>query len=279
MTSTGIDPNDVRYMFDNDTPEAAQQVKLLADILDDHTLTVLENIDVPQDGRCLDLGAGAGTVSHWMADDLVTSGHVDVLDLNPRHIAAHDRISVVTGDVTTHPFDDGQYDLIHARLLFMHLADREQVLARVAKALKPGTGVLVVSDWDTRHLDDMIVRASVEVADAFLAFQNTLIGIGEAAGMDSGWARRIPAVMADADLAGLVGVTAQTYNRVWVGGTAGLLLHACNSRQKEKELLEAGMTLEQLDTLRTAMADPDVWAWHWPMHTAIGVRPPVLLAN
>jgi SAM-dependent methyltransferase len=276
MTSTGIDPNDVRYMFDNDTPEAALQVKLLADILDDHTITVLEQLDVPQGGRCLDLGAGAGTVSHWMADDLVTSGHVDVLDLNPRHVAAHDRISVITGDVTTHPFADEQYDLIHARLLFMHLADREQVLARVAKALKPGIGVLVVSDWDTRHLADLIVRAPAAVADAFLAFQNALIGVGEAAGMDSGWARRIPAVMADA---GLVGVTAHTYNRVWVGGTAGLLLHACNSRQKQGELLAAGMTLEQLDTVRTAMSDPDVWAWHWPMHTAIGVRPPALLAN
>jgi SAM-dependent methyltransferase len=272
MTSTSAGPAPAsEYMFDNDTPEAARQVELLADILDDHTIGVLEGIDVPADGRCLDLGAGAGTISTWMAGELVPAGQVTVLDLKPQHITPHDRLTVITGDVTTHPFEAGSVDLIHARLLFMHLADRGQVLARVAGALKPG-GVMVISDWDTRHLDEMIVRAPDDVADAFLAFQEALIGVGVANGMDAGWARRIPDVMADA---GLVGVTAQVFNRVWVGGSAGMLLHDCNSRQKQADLLAAGMSLEQLDTLRTAMTDPQVWAWHWPMVTAVGVRPAI----
>ncbi|GAA3348831.1 methyltransferase domain-containing protein [Amorphoplanes nipponensis] len=269
MTSSDTTAPASTYMFDNDTTEAARQVQILADVLDDHTISVLESVEVPHDGRCLDLGAGAGTISTWMAGELVPAGHVDILDLNPRHIPTHDRTTVITGDVTTHEFTAAAYDLIHARLLLMHLADRDQVLARVAAALKPG-GVLVVSDWETTHLDEMFVRGSAEVAAAFLAFQRALIGLGETGGMDSRWARRIPAAMTDA---GLVGVTAQTFNRVWVGGSAGMLLHDCNSRQKQTELLAAGMTLEQLDTLRTAMTDPQVWAWHWPMHTAVGVRP------
>jgi SAM-dependent methyltransferase len=269
MTSADTAATTGRYLFDNDTTEAAKQVTLLADILDGHTVDVLGNIDIAADGRCLELGAGAGTIAAWMADELVPSGQVTVIDLNPRHITERDRTTVIGADVTAHDFGTGRYDLIHARLLFMHLPHREQVLHTVAAALRPG-GVLVVSDWDTRHLDEMFVRGSAEVAAAFLAFLQALVGLGERGGMDSGWARRIPAVMGDA---GLVGVTAQVFNRLWAGGSAGMLLHDCNSRQKQPELLAAGMSLEQLDRLRTAMSDPQVWAYHWPMITAVGVRP------
>ncbi|MFF5085465.1 class I SAM-dependent methyltransferase [Actinoplanes sp. NPDC000266] len=255
------------YMFDNSTKDAAQQVRLLADILDPHTQAVLGNIFMDDDWRCLDLGSGGGSVARWLEANGIA--HVVAMDRDTRYITATDVIEPRQQDLLDADLGDGEYDLIHARLLYMHLPRREELLARAARALKPG-GYLVISDWDCTHLDDMLLTADDEVHDAFTAFQHTLIGLGEAVGMAPGWARRLPAAFRTA---GLADVTGQVYNGFWTGGQPGMQLHACNSHQKEKALLDAGLTRTQLDFLRAGMEDPTVTGYSYPMYTAVGRRP------
>lgn len=271
MTSTTAQPAPTagEYTFDSASTEGATQVRLLADILDGHSIAVLEQLDLSPDSTCLDLGAGAGSIACWLADQGTPQGHVTAIDQTTVRIPTHERITAVDADITAYEFGTDRFDLVHARLLFMHLTEREQVLQRAVSALKPG-GLLVVSDWDCTHLDEMVVAAPDDVAEAFTAFQHALISFGASNGMDPAWARRIPAAMA---AAGLRGVTTSVFNKLWAGGEAGMLLHASNSRQLETGLLGHGVTAEQLDTLRTAMTNPDVWAYHWPMYTAVGVRP------
>ncbi|GAA3298519.1 methyltransferase domain-containing protein [Dactylosporangium vinaceum] len=258
-----------RYTFDNATPDAAQQVRLLAEILDAHTTDVLALQGVEAGWACLDLGAGGGTVATWLADQVSPSGLVVAVDQDPRHIRTHDLINVVKADLTVADLGKELYDLVHARLLLMHLPQREEVLRRAAAALKPG-GVLVVSDWDCRRLDEMLLRSTAEVAAAFLAFQTALVGLAVDNGASAEWANRIPLAMTDA---GLVDVTARVHNELWQGGTAGCLLHASNSRQMEAALLGRGVTAEQLAVLRDGMQDPATFAWSYPMVTAVGRRP------
>ncbi|MCS7476905.1 class I SAM-dependent methyltransferase [Umezawaea endophytica] len=257
-----------RYLFDNDTADAADQVQLLAAMLDGHTTSVLDELGISRDWQCLDLGAGAGTVSTWLADRLGSAGHVTVIDEKPQHVPVHDRVEVVTGDVNTTDFGRDRYDLIHARFLFMHLPQRERVMERAVAALKPG-GVLVVTDCDASRRGDMLVVAPEPVVDAFTAFQDALTAIGVSNGMDPAWARRIPASMR---AAGLVDVTARVFNRLWAGGEAGMLLQDSISRQIEAGLLDRGVDLPALDVLREGMHDPDVWAYSWPVYTGVGVR-------
>lgn len=257
------------YTFDSASEEGARQVQHLGHILDGHSISVLDKLDLPAGSHCLDLGAGAGTISAWLADKVGPGGHVTAIDHQTLHIPAHERITAVAGDINTLDLGESLYHLVHARLLFMHLRDPEAVLARAVAALKPG-GFLVISDWDTTHLNEMIVQAPPEVAEAFLAFQHALINLGVSNGMDPGWARRIPAAMGRAGLAG-IGTT--VFNQLWRGGEAGMLLHDSNSRQLETSLLQHGLRREHLQVLRPAMHNPDVWAYHWPMFTGVGVRP------
>lgn len=264
--ATGTNP--ARYTFDNAAPQARRQIRLLAEILDPHTTDVLTRAGVQPGWRCLDLGAGAGTITSWLAGQVGPTGSVVAVDVDPRHIEAADRIEVRAQDITTAELGDDEFDLIHARLLLMHLPHREDLVHRLASALKPG-GLLVVSDWDCSHLDDMLLRSGDDVADAFLAFQHGLVGLGIDNGMDPAWARRIPRVL---DEAGLQDIEAETYNRIWTGGEAGCLLHACNSHQLEQALLGRGVTVSQLAVLRAAMDDWYTLAWSYPMVTAVGRR-------
>jgi 2-polyprenyl-3-methyl-5-hydroxy-6-metoxy-1,4-benzoquinol methylase len=256
------------YMFDNTTDEAQNQLGFLAGILDAHSFEVLAGLDLAPGSRCLDIGPGAGTVTRWLADAVGQTGRVVALDVAPQHLPATDVIEVRQGDVRTDDLGPDGYDLIHARLVLMHLPERVEVLRRLTGALRPG-GRIVLSEWEC-SAEDMLVHAADPAAfDAYLAFHRGLMAIGEAHGLSKIWAREVPAAMA---AAGLVDVESAVFNRLWAGGEPGCLLHASNSRQREAALLATGATIGQLETLRTAMADPATLAWSYLMYTTVGRR-------
>jgi SAM-dependent methyltransferase len=262
------DTTGVAYLFDNADPEAAHQVQLLAAILDQHTRDVLVGLDLEGCTSALDLGAGAGTIAHFLADGCGIETVV-ALDANPQHIRPDERIEIRQQNVADADLGDRQFDLIHARLLFMHQPHRDQLLKRAVAALRPG-GHLVLSDWDCTRLDDMLLTADPPLVDAFTAFQEALVRGGQRIGMDPGWARRLPAAML---AAGLTEVQAVVHNQFWTGGQPGMQLHATNSRQLEPQLLAAGVTAQQLQILRDGMQEPTVNGYSYPMYTAVGRRP------
>jgi SAM-dependent methyltransferase len=208
-------------------------------------------------------------VATWLARRTSGDGRVLVVDVQPQHVPEHPRIEILQQDIATATLPAAGFDAIHARLLLMHLLQREQILTGLVDALKPG-GKLIISDWAVDHLDDMFIDGPDPVRQVFATFQNRLIEVLGGNGMDSTWARRVPAVMRSA---GLTIHSGQTFNRVLHGGEPGMLLHASNSRQKEAELLAAGMTAGELSLLREAMNDPSVLTRSWPMHTTVGIRP------
>jgi len=256
-----------QYAFSNDFAEGSQ-LRLLADILDDHSTFVLSGTGITPGWQCLDVGAGAGTITAWLADRVGPDGHVTALDKDPEHITGGTNITIRKGDVRTVDLPEGQYDLIHARLVMLHLAERELVLQRLIAALKPG-GVLVLSEWDGEHRDWLLHASNREAVDAFNAFQNGLLAELEAHGADLGWARRVPVAMFEA---GLEDVSTSVHSQLWTGGEPGCLLHLSNARQLRDALLARGVTAEQLDALEAAMLDPATLAYCYWMFTSVGHR-------
>jgi SAM-dependent methyltransferase len=70
-------------------------------------------------------------------------------DVDPRFVAqgVRDNLEVRRHDVASDPLEEASFDLVHARAVLEHLPDREQVLARLVRALRPG-GWVVVEDVD-----------------------------------------------------------------------------------------------------------------------------------
>ncbi|GAA2359789.1 class I SAM-dependent methyltransferase [Dactylosporangium salmoneum] len=269
MTITTTGPESSQYSFSNAAPEGDEQLRLLAGILDEHSTAVLGRIGITAGWHCLDIGPGAGTITRWIAERVGPDGHVTSLDLDPRHIPAAGNITVRQGDVRSAELPADHYDLIHARLLLLHLTDRDAVIRRLVAALKPG-GLLVTSDWDTTRRDVLLHAPDEACAAAFDAFQDALLGILEDNGADLGWARRAPLSLR---AAGLVDLRTEVSNRLWPGGTAANLLHVSNSYQLRDPLLARGVTQEQLELVRAAMLDPQALAYCYPTYTSIGRRP------
>ncbi|WP_343240320.1 class I SAM-dependent methyltransferase [Streptomyces sp. SID14515] len=113
---------------------------------DDLTMARLLALGAGPGWRCLDIGAGTGTVSHRLLDE-ARVGSVLAVDRDVRFLNARPApgLEVLEADITAPDFTPGRFQLVHARFVLMHLPERDRLIGKLAELLVPG-GVLVLSD-------------------------------------------------------------------------------------------------------------------------------------
>jgi SAM-dependent methyltransferase len=251
--SVSITPNAPSYSFDNNDVEAADRHNYLGEMLDELTVGRMSALGDLTGRRFLEFGAGGGSVARWMADQAGPTGYVLATDINPRHIPPYRGVSVLRHDLTTEPVPDGPWDVIHGRLVLLHLPQREGILIRLSKALAPG-GVLILEEWETSFRKMVQAAPDPEAAALFDLYHDVLVDrILPAKGNDPTWASRVHSAMLEA---GLTDVDTTISARSWPGGTAGALLIAANIGQLREEFLDAGVTAAQLDEMCRLVTDP-----------------------
>lgn len=109
-------------------------------------------------GRALDLAAGEGRNSIWLATEGWDATAVDFSSVavkRGRAMAAESGVEVdfVAADVLTYEPAAEAFDLVAIVYLHLQATDRRAVLARSERALKPG-GSIVIVGHDLRNLDE-----------------------------------------------------------------------------------------------------------------------------
>ena len=137
------------YLLDNVAPQAGGRFSGLEACYDQSTFGYLSALGLGQGWRCWEIGVGGGSVVHWMAAQVGESGSVLGTDLNLDWIDTRlpRQVELRRHDVTSDEIPTSSYDLIHARLVLLHLPGRDQVIERLAAALAPG-GWLVLEEFD-----------------------------------------------------------------------------------------------------------------------------------
>ncbi|MDP8970675.1 MAG: methyltransferase domain-containing protein [Actinomycetota bacterium] len=256
------------YVFDNDSVHACAQHRWLAEMLDPLTTDRLARTGVTDGWRCLEVGAGGGSVARWLAGRVAPSGTVLATDIKPQHIAPTAGLQVARHDVATDGLPEAAFDLVHARLVLLHLPERRQVLDRLVRALRPG-GWLQLDEFDITYgpallMPDANVRALYE---RFLAAKAQLFA---AAGADGSWGQHAPEAMRDA---GLVDIDPVVAVQTWRAGSAGVGLLTHHTLHLRDRLLAAGMTDRELEGVRSLLADPSFMAASCPIYSVQGRRP------
>jgi SAM-dependent methyltransferase len=143
-------------------PERAR-LKLLAEGLDPLTRRWLREIGVPRGGRCLEVGAAAGSMSRWLAEQVGPEGSVVAADIDVRFLDEMDLPNVLVRrvDLRSDELPRGAFDLACCRTLLLHLPDPRAALEKLAASLAPG-GVLFVQEPDMC----LAVAADPDHADA-----------------------------------------------------------------------------------------------------------------
>ncbi|MCX5425760.1 trans-aconitate 2-methyltransferase [Streptomyces sp. NBC_00078] len=146
----GDAPGEGRYgeaVFPPQQAGEGERIDFGALAYDDITVARLRALGVGPGWRCLDVGAGTGTVARRLLEEAgVTS--VLAVDRDVRFLAerAVPGLDVTEADITAPGFVTGRrFRLVHARFVLMHLAERERLITTLAELVAPG-GVLVLSD-------------------------------------------------------------------------------------------------------------------------------------
>ena len=140
---------DQGYLLDNRQTQAGVRFAALAELFDPATFARVQRLGIASGWRCWEVGAGGRSVPAWLAERTGPRGLVLATDIDVSWLdgPTPEQLRVLRHDVGTEPAPGTDLDLVHARLVLTHVPGREQALAAMAGALRPG-GWLLVEEAD-----------------------------------------------------------------------------------------------------------------------------------
>ncbi|MFY1681798.1 class I SAM-dependent methyltransferase [Micromonospora sp. WMMD730] len=181
-------------------PTAQQAEAILAALwernYDPLTTELISQLPLGAGSRCLDIGAGAGSMSRWLAER-VPQGSVLAVDVSTDLLDGGHApgLTVRQGDIEAERFAPGSFDFILARGVFSVLKNPDDLLTRAVQWLAPG-GWILVEDFYFMPADDAATPVGRRVVEAYLR-------VFRAQGADMRFARRVPARLAAEGLTGV----------------------------------------------------------------------------
>ena len=223
------------YTFDNSGTETATRFAALATIFDPGTIRHLNEIGIRKGWRCLEVGAGGGSIATWLCDQVGEPGRVVATDIDPRflHTLGRSNLEVWRHDIANDPLPQETFDLVHFRLVLGHVRSRNEVLGRLIAALRPG-GWMLAEEFDSWSLrpDDTLNVAETPLK-AFAAMQAVMASHG----FDGHYGRRLVGHLRAHSLTDLA---AEGRLFMFEGGTSGADLTRASISQTRSGMIAAG---------------------------------------
>jgi SAM-dependent methyltransferase len=251
-------------MLGHDRPTELQRLRLRERVMDPETRRVLLARGLRADWRCLELGAGTGSVARWLARRC-RDGHVVATDVDTRHLLAlrSPNLEVLQHDVVQDEFAEGSFDLIHARSLLVNVPERDAVLPKIARWLAPG-GWAVLEEPLVVH-DSSPYPAFRRLFDAYeraLALSH---------GGDARWTRRLPLLLHEAGL-GDVGMK-PTLQVIGDGGVAEQVWRTAFDQARDRMIALELISEEEFTRGVALLDDPSFVDLAMVLISAWGRRP------
>jgi SAM-dependent methyltransferase len=270
---------DEEYLLDNSAPSAGARLDALSAIFDPWTFAHLERLGVGDGSRVWEVGAGGPSVPRWLSGRVRPTGSVLAtdIDISWAEAAGGPNLEVRRHDVAADSVPGTDFDVVHARLLLVHLTARDRALASMVESLRPG-GWLLVEDADPtlQPLSSLEESGDEERLANRIRSGFRLLLAGR--GADLAYGRTLPSTLRRA---GLVDVAADAF--LALRHPAAPELERATISMIRDELVEHGIaTAEELDrhldavgTGRLDLAQPPlVSAWgRKPFGGSAGVRP------
>jgi SAM-dependent methyltransferase len=208
-----------------------ERLLLLEEMYDPWSVKQLDAIGVGAGWRCLDVGAGGGSVTRMLADRIGT-GSVLAVDLDTTLLEGlvSDRVQVRRLDLRCDSLPADTFDLVHSRQLLMHVPARLSALRRLAGAARPGGWVAAMEpDFTT-----------VELSPTNLVWERVWSIFCDAL-VAGGWDPRYGArLCGDLRTAGLVDVQADLIASCGCGGSLRARLLALTFERLRERLVALG---------------------------------------
>ncbi|MEU4873515.1 methyltransferase [Streptomyces sp. NPDC021608] len=232
------------YLLDNRRPEAGERFDAFAALFDPTTFRHLDGLGIGAGWRCWEAGAGGPSVVSWLAKKVGPTGKVLATDIDTSRLrsVARPPVEVHVHDLgLDEPPADG-LDLVHARLVLVHVPDRERALRSMVAALRPG-GRLLIEDADPALQPLLCPDEHGPEQRLANRLRHGFRQLLADRGADLSYGRKLPRLLREA---GLVRVEADAYFPLT--SPACTALESATVRQIRDELVKAGLaTDEEID--------------------------------
>lgn len=243
-----------RYALGNADPHAVQRFGELEELFDGPSVEYLTALGVSSGWSCWEVGAGSGSIARWLTAAVSPSGSVLATDLDLRRMPDESvaGLAAQVHDVVSDESPQEAFDLVHARLVLVHLRDRERVLASLARSLRPG-GWILIEDFDHAFLDATkpVTDQEASVRRIERAFRELLTQRGA----DMQYPRRLPDLLRALGMHDVGGEGRMVFA---AGASPASRLLKANFRQVGDELVSERLsTREELATALELLDDPE----------------------
>jgi SAM-dependent methyltransferase len=256
------------YAFEQPGQPADARYDGLAALYDEATKRHIVARGIGPGWRCLDVGAGGGSVAAWLSEQVGPTGHVLATDLNTDSLerVRAGNLEVRRHDIVSDPLPEAVFDLIHTRLVLVHLPSRDEVVQRLIGALKPG-GWLVLEEFGGRVGALMVGGSAALETPLIEAMRRVLI----ASGADPSYGLRLPDHLRSLGLRG-VGTEGRVVH--WPGGAGPTNVNRTNALHMRSAIIEAGLlTEDEFERELARLEDPAFSAPAPVMWSVWGQRP------
>jgi SAM-dependent methyltransferase len=232
------------YLLDNRESETGQRFDGLAALFNPVTFGHVERLGITHGWHCWEVGAGGPSVPQWLSSHVGPSGRGLATDIDTSWTAdaAGGNLEVRQHDVAADDPPNTTFDLVHARLVLVHVPGRQRALRHMVRTVRPG-GWLLIEDFDVA----MQPLACIDVAGPEERLANKVragfLALLAQRGADLEFGRRLPRLLREA---GLVDVEADSFMPVALA--AGAALEKANVSQVRGGLIAGGhATAEEID--------------------------------
>lgn len=240
-----------QYVWQHDLKGEPERLRMMSDILDASSRYHLERTGVTSGWRCLEIGAGDGSLSQWLARRVGPNGVAIATDIRADLLSGLSAPNLETRpfDVVTQEPPDGPFDLVLVRALLHHLPARREVVSKMIRWLKPGGWVFIQEP-------DFYPTWTVEPATV-KTFWEDFIRWAATHQIDYYVGRKIAPWLTEE---GMLDIQAEGHTGVYNGGSEYAQWWISSIGEVADKLqTEGGITAETIDEFMRLYQDPARW--------------------
>jgi SAM-dependent methyltransferase len=193
------------YLLPNRHEAAVRRLDQIAGLYDRWTFHHIDALGIAPSWRCWEIGAGGPSVARGLA---ARAGHVLATDIDTSLVTdVPATVEVRTHDIARDAPPEGGFDLVHARLVLVHVPERVRALQTIVAALRPG-GWLLIEDADPGLQPLACIDERGEAGQRANRIRRGVRALVAARGADLELGRKLPRLLREA---GLVEVRSDAY--------------------------------------------------------------------